>query len=165
MPHLCKLWTAQIFLFHRLFQNHTCYIPILRVSKNLFDTPHILLNYHGILTLLHPYILCINIQSVCSEKYRKTNLVKYLSNSWNIFVRQQEQIHERLFNKSPMIAVATLKNLYRSVISVQSHYREVPRWEIFMEQELRFGLDLGRLAVLKKKFWADYEQLFRAKKC
>ena len=25
----------------------------------------------------------------------------------------------------------------------QSHYREVPRWEIFMEQELRFGLDLG----------------------
>ena len=35
--------------------------------------------------------------------------------------------------------------------SEQSHYREVPRWEIFMEQELRFGLDLGRLAVLKKK--------------
>ena len=25
----------------------------------------------------------------------------------------------------------------------QSHYREVPRWEIFMEQEFRFGLDLG----------------------
>ena len=28
----------------------------------------------------------------------------------------------------------------------QSHYREVPRWDIFMEQELRFGLDLGRMA-------------------
>ena len=28
----------------------------------------------------------------------------------------------------------------------QSHYREVPRWEIFMEQELRFGLNLGRMA-------------------
>ena len=26
----------------------------------------------------------------------------------------------------------------------QSIYREVPLWEIFMEQELRFGLDLGR---------------------
>ena len=26
----------------------------------------------------------------------------------------------------------------------QGHYREVARWEIFMEQELRFGLDLGR---------------------
>ena len=25
----------------------------------------------------------------------------------------------------------------------QSHYREVARWEFFMEQELRFGLDLG----------------------
>ena len=33
----------------------------------------------------------------------------------------------------------------------QSHYREVPRWEIFMGQELRFGLSLGLLAVLKKK--------------
>ena len=41
----------------------------------------------------------------------------------------------------------------------QSHYREVPRWEIFMEQELKFGLDLGWLAVLKKRVWADYEQL------
>ena len=28
-----------------------------------------------------------------------------------------------------------------------------------MEQELRFGLDLGRLVVLEKKVWADYEQL------
>ena len=27
----------------------------------------------------------------------------------------------------------------------QSHYGEVLRWDIFMEQELRFGLDLGRL--------------------
>ena len=44
----------------------------------------------------------------------------------------------------------------------QSHYREVPRWMIFMEQELRFGLDLERLALLKKKhIWADYEQLLR----
>ena len=41
----------------------------------------------------------------------------------------------------------------------QSHYREVLRWDIFMEQELRFGLDLGQLAVLKKRVWADYEQL------
>ena len=30
-----------------------------------------------------------------------------------------------------------------------------------MEQELRFGLDLGRLAVLKKRVWADYEQILR----
>ena len=44
----------------------------------------------------------------------------------------------------------------------QSHYREVPRWVIFMEQELRFGLDLGQLALLKKKhIWANYEQLLR----
>jgi hypothetical protein len=31
-----------------------------------------------------------------------------------------------------------------------------------MEQELRFGLALGQLALLKKKqIWADYEQLLR----
>ena len=35
--------------------------------------------------------------------------------------------------------------------SRQSHYKEVPRWEIFMEQELRFGLDLARLAVHTEK--------------
>ena len=27
---------------------------------------------------------------------------------------------------------------------LESHYSEVAWWEIFMEQELRFGLDLGR---------------------
>ena len=41
----------------------------------------------------------------------------------------------------------------------QSHYREVLRWEIFMEQELRLGLDLGWLALLKKNIWANSEQL------
>ena len=30
-----------------------------------------------------------------------------------------------------------------------------------MEWELRFGLDLGQLAVLPKRDWADYEQLLR----
>ena len=30
-----------------------------------------------------------------------------------------------------------------------------------MEQELRFGLNLGWLALLKKTIWADYEQLLR----
>ena len=43
----------------------------------------------------------------------------------------------------------------------QSHYRKVPRWEIFIEQELRFGLDLGHLTLLKKIIWTDYEQLLR----
>jgi hypothetical protein len=40
-----------------------------------------------------------------------------------------------------------------------------------MEQEFIFGLDLGQLAALKKRVWADYEQLltvvfsfFRGKK-
>ena len=30
-----------------------------------------------------------------------------------------------------------------------------------MEQKMRFGLVLGRLAILKKKLGADYEQLLK----
>ena len=30
-----------------------------------------------------------------------------------------------------------------------------------MEQELRFGLDLGQMAVLKKRCWINYEQLLK----
>ena len=36
------------------------------------------------------------------------------------------------------------RNIHRE--RKKGHYREVLRWEIFMEQELRFGLDLGRIA-------------------
>ena len=43
----------------------------------------------------------------------------------------------------------------------QSHYRKVPWWEIFMEQGLKFGLDLGRLALMRKQIWADNEQLLK----
>ena len=31
-----------------------------------------------------------------------------------------------------------------------------------MAQKLRFGLVLGRLAIMKKKFWVDYEKLLIA---
>ena len=52
--------------------------------------------------------------------------------------------------------------------SSQSHYREVPRWNIPMEQKFRFGLDFGRLALLKKKMgrlWPTFEvSFFKGKK-
>ena len=43
----------------------------------------------------------------------------------------------------------------------QSHYIEIAQGDIFMEQKMLFGLILGRLAILKKNGWADYEQLLR----
>ena len=43
----------------------------------------------------------------------------------------------------------------------QSHYKEILLWEIFMEQELKFGLDLARLAILKKRACVNYEQVLR----
>ena len=42
----------------------------------------------------------------------------------------------------------------------QSHCIEVAQGDIFMEKKIRFGLVLGRLAVLKKNR-ADYEQRSR----
>ena len=46
-------------------------------------------------------------------------------------------------------------------IDDQSHYIEVMQGDIFMEQKMTYGLVLGRLAILKKKLGADYEQLLR----
>ena len=43
-----------------------------------------------------------------------------------------------------------------------SHYIEVAQGAILMEQNMRFGLILGWLAILKKKFLDDYEQLLRS---
>jgi hypothetical protein len=40
-------------------------------------------------------------------------------------------------------------------------YIEVAQVDIFMEQQMRFGLYLGLLAILKKNGGANYDQLFR----
>ena len=71
--------------------------------------------------------------------------------------REFGRIHHVIMNQSQALlhwqnqteAVGRTENLGGGIL-VQSHYRKVPRLEIFLEQELRFGLDLGRLALLKK---------------
>ena len=35
----------------------------------------------------------------------------------------------------------------------QSHYKEVAHWEMFKEQELRFGLNLGRFGNFEAGFF------------
>ena len=47
---------------------------------------------------------------------------------------------------APLSNSSRSKPPFRRSRSRQSHYREVPRWEIFMGQELRFGQDMGRMA-------------------
>ena len=39
--------------------------------------------------------------------------------------------------------------------AIKSHYIEVAQGDIFMEQNMRFGLILGQLAILKKIFGAN----------
>ena len=48
------------------------------------------------------------------------------------------------FEKTKMSRCTFIFLLFFQPGYIQSHYREVAPWEIFMEQELRFGLDLGR---------------------
>jgi hypothetical protein len=57
--------------------------------------------------------------------------------------------------------VMSLCKLSSLTASKQSHYIEVAQGDIFMEQKMRFWLVLGRLAILKKELWANYEQLLR----
>ena len=52
-------------------------------------------------------------------------------------------------NKNPLCPSLTGSSLHHVYVKYvhyshnnQSHYREFPRWVIFIEQELRFGLDL-----------------------
>ena len=49
-------------------------------------------------------------------------------------------------NLAPLSNSSRSKPPFRRSRSRQSHCREVPRWEIFMGQELRFGQDMGRMA-------------------
>ena len=59
----------------------------------------------------------------------------------------------RVRNRQQTAAAASCGN--------QSHYIKVAQGAIFLVQKVKFGLVLGRLAVLKK-FWADHEQLLWA---
>ena len=57
------------------------------------------------------------------------------------------------------IALITVKVNFEKNLS-WSHYREVAQWEILMEQELRFGLDLGRFG----NFWGQFFHVFIGQK-
>ena len=47
-------------------------------------------------------------------------------------------------NLAPLSNSSGSRLPFRRSRSRQSHYRKVPRWEIFIEQELRFGQDMGQ---------------------
>ena len=59
-----------------------------------------------------------------------------------------------------MYIICTYDNWTWHILAGQSHYIKVALGDIFMEQKMRFGLVLGRLAVLKQKLgwlWATFE--------
>ena len=95
--------------------------------------------------------------------------ITWLVNSWIFETWQLQNLQTNCF------LVCNLLRWAAREAWNQSHYREVPRWEIFLAHELRlrFGLDLGRLAALKKRgwsgpimsnFWGQFFSLFWVKK-
>ena len=79
-------------------------------------------------------------------------LTNTLSKAFNVLVQKKifvpfgrkKNFENELFFKNRKITLETEICNLRSCH--QSHYWVVPRCEIFMEQELRFRLDLGRMA-------------------
>ena len=86
----------------------------------------------------------------CSQKYKNLKIVEF---GWTL--------NDRFLEKMELC-----KNS-----GIQSHYIEVVQWTIFMEHNMRFGLTLGRVAILKKSFgpilsnfWEQFFHVFRGKK-
>jgi hypothetical protein len=57
-------------------------------------------------------------------------------------------------------AIVRKEKKLSAATATQSHYLEILQVAIFMDQNMRYVLILGRLATLNKKNWADYEQVF-----
>ena len=104
---------------------------------------------HPLCTGIPKWLCCTFFQTTQIESKRKNNplcLMTLLSEqSYNPLAVKVRQPRQRtMYTKYIMLYYMC------TYLSRQSHHRDVPRWEVFMEQELRFGLDLGLLAVLKK---------------
>ena len=68
-----------------------------------------------------------------------------------LFFNLAATTHDNLFFKTAMHhLLVTMERDTFPLLSRQSHYREVVQGTIFYGKNMRFGLILGRLAILKK---------------
>ena len=94
-------------------------------------------------------------QSLATARCISTFILKFYK-SWNN--SNSFLLHIKKKNYGRNIFSWCIKGLWGTNL-MQSHYKEVTRWEIFMEQELRFGLDLGRFG----NFWGRFFYVFMGK--
>ena len=103
-----------------------------------------------------------------TKKLKKIGFVKTCDEYIRCYFRFGHLFYGKVtfFNFHKYVLLATRKYgglcgpIYSPFGYWQSHYREVPRWEIFIEQELRFGLDLGRFG----NFWGRLFSCFHEQK-
>ena len=108
--------------------------------------------------------------------YLKINLrpLPVLENHTNIYWTKNQHHKNKTFNSLRSRADICI----REIVVFNSHMNQlflfffcfftctitkviIPRSLRETEQKMRFGLVLGRLVILKKKMWDDYEQLLR----
>ena len=107
------------------------------------------------ITMLDP-ILCQPIQFLCILE------LHLITSNWQFKIRKV-LLQEWISNLNSTLASSKVQlSIFlqdRIFVGTQSRYREVPRWEIFMEQEFRFGLDLGWFG----NFWGRFFHVFMGK--
>jgi hypothetical protein len=136
--HLCALGQSQDLIFLLPYRHH--YNPLMIRNRSRKITTH----KDRILRKMPLEKTFLNfkkwVKSIQTAGYNGARTVCYFQRySWC------EKIH---FEESPKrYKLTSLKY----IIHAQSHYIKIAQGAIFMEQKLRFGLDLGRLAILKKK--------------
>ena len=137
--HQCSVWRWKRYTGIRL-----------ALQSDVFDTFLLLLSTFRTFFCSGPLLL------LCRMKLSKPKLFWPFTKSMNYSIWLLKIMPEIL--KCTKYAAASPSSCKANCN--QSHYREVPRWEIFMEQELRFGLDLGRFG----NFWGRFFHVFMGKK-
>ena len=135
---ICQIWNLQ------KEKNRFC--ATLRcateINLDMTNSTHPLVNRHSSLVLGRNQGLLSSLRDPITN-FEFLNLVYDISVFHQI---QTMKIRKPLgFKDSTKFGTFTWKTLTFFHLK-QSHYREVLRWEIFTEQELRFGLDLGQMA-------------------
>ena len=144
-------------------------IYLYRFSECLREFTRII----GSIQPIQPFATWIDLPNFFSKKCLKSAKLTNIY-GWNFVSGRQVEKLLRLWmamepklrrkSKRPLSGARRMKKSWL-VFSTnckkcrQSHYREVARWEIFMEQELRFGLDLGWLG----NFWGRFFHVFMGK--
>ena len=111
--------------------------------------------------------------AVCKDAVMNLNLfLKYVHyshpptkyNGWKSFLKKSSYLISIIFKERRVSPTWVNFKVIRKILGyTQSHYTEVVQEAIFLQQNMRSGLNLGQLGILKNKLgrlWATFENVF-----